>query len=332
MAVLTHLRSAAAVGGALLTSLTAVVAAGPAAAAPVARIVSVQSMGAQHLRITAFSPSMRRNIPLDVLVPRDRAKPAPTLYLLNGAAGGEGEGNWADKTDYMRFFADKHVNVVTPLKGKLSYYTDWLRDDPKLGRNKWETFLTRELPPVLDAKLGSTGANGAAGISMAGTSVLNLAVVRPGFYRVVASYSGCARTSDPVGQEYIKQVVEGRGGGNVVNMWGPLDGPDWIRHDPYVNAAKLRGISIYLSSMTGLPGQDEVVHSPADVDGELVDRVVLGGGIEAAMDLCSAQMAQRLRALHIPATVVVRPTGTHSWGYWQRELKASWPQIRRALS
>ncbi|MFT3900820.1 MAG: alpha/beta hydrolase family protein [Gordonia sp. (in: high G+C Gram-positive bacteria)] len=322
-------RVGAVLGGALVAGLAAGVA--PVSAAPAARIVSVQAKGPQREVITVFSPAMGMNIPLDVLRPKNRAKAAPTLYLLNGAAGGEGEGNWADKTDYAKFFSTKHVNVVTPLKGQLSYYTDWLRRDPKMGKPMWETFLTRELPPLIDAKLGTTGKNATAGISMAGTSVLNLAIVRRGLYRAVAAYSGCARTSDPLGQEYIKQVVEGRGGGKVTNMWGPLGGPDWIRHDPYINAAKLRGLSIYLSSMTGLPGQDEAIDNPKNLQGDFADRIVLGGPIEAAMNACTQQMDQKLRSLGIPATFVVRPAGTHSWGYWQRELKASWPQLSRAL-
>ncbi|GAA3026146.1 alpha/beta hydrolase family protein [Gordonia defluvii] len=331
MAQPTHRLSLGVVLMALLSGMLGIVAAGPAVAerSP-ARIVKVEATGPQRLLVSVYSPAMKRNIPLDVLVPKG-GRPAPTLYLLNGAAGGEGEGNWADKTSYASFFANKHVNVVTPLEGKLSYYTDWLRYDPKLGLNKWETFLTRELPPVLDARLHATGKNAVAGLSMSGTSALNLAVVRPHFYRAVASFSGCARTSDPIGQEYIRQVVEGRGGGNVTNMWGPLGGPDWVRHDPYVNAANLRGTSIYMSAMTGLPGQDEQLGPKQPLDGELVDRVIVGGGIEAAMDHCTQDMAKRLAQLRIPATIVIRPAGTHSWGYWEREMKYSWPQIRRAL-
>ena len=59
----------------------------------------------------------------------------------------------------MEFLADKNVNVVTPLEGKWSYYTDWVNPDPVLGNNKWRTFLTEELPPMIDAGLGTTGKN-----------------------------------------------------------------------------------------------------------------------------------------------------------------------------
>ncbi|MEZ5210073.1 alpha/beta hydrolase [Gordonia sp. (in: high G+C Gram-positive bacteria)] len=319
---------------AVLSLLMSTIVAAPVPAAPgEARLVNRSVVG--HIEEwSVYSAAMRRNIPLTVLRPADTARPAPVLYLLNGAGGGEDGANWGARTDYVTFFADKHVNVVTPQVGAFSYYTDWQRRDPRLGLQKWETFLNKELPPILGRELKSSGEYGVAGISMSGTSVLNLAIAAPRRYRAVASYSGCARTSDPLGQEYIRQVIAERGRANMENMWGPLNGPGWVAHDPFVNAAKLRGTTIYLSSNSGLPGRDESIAgiaTPEDAE-VLADRIVLGGGIEAAMNLCTRQMASRLASLGIPTTVVIRPEGTHSWGYWQRELHASWPTVASALS
>lgn len=77
------------------------------------------------------------------------------------------------RTDAPKFFADKHVNVVTPLSGAFSYYTDWERPDPGLaksgnnnGVNMWTTFLTEELPPVIDSTFGTTGENALAGLPL----------------------------------------------------------------------------------------------------------------------------------------------------------------------
>ena len=78
--------------------------------------------------------------------------------------------------DVESFFADKHVNVAIPFGGGGTFYSDWQRDDPKLGRVKWETFLTQELPPFMADRFGSDNVNNAvAGLSMSGTSALNLA-------------------------------------------------------------------------------------------------------------------------------------------------------------
>ncbi|MBM7367929.1 alpha/beta hydrolase [Gordonia hydrophobica] len=280
-----------------------------------------------------YSGAMGKTIALDVLRPQDSDDPAPILYLLNGAGGGEDSATWRAKTDYKRFFADKHVNVVTPVGGAFSYYTDWQRDDPVLGRNKWQTFLTEELPPILDAALGATGANAIAGISMSGTSVFNLAIAAPKLYRSVAAYSGCARTSDPLGQAYIRTVIGDRGRGDVTNMWGPLDGPGWKANDPYLHASALKGVKVYMTSGTGLPGRYDtldarLIHGDPAV---LMDQVVMGGVIEAAVRSCTIQMQQALKKADVDTTVIDRPVGTHSWEYWQKDLHTTWPMMAKDL-
>ncbi|GAC70106.1 putative mycolyltransferase [Gordonia soli NBRC 108243] len=292
----------------------------------------VAPKGKQILDLSVPSESMGRSIPIRVLLPADTSKPRPTLYLLNGAGGGEGTGTWFAQTDVVNFFADKNVNVVVPMSGAYSYYTDWQKPDPVLGRNKWTTFLTKELPPVIDKRLNTTKVNGIAGISMAGTSVLGLAESAPDLYRSVASYSGCAETSSPLGQLYIRLVVEGRGGANTTNMWGPYGGPGWRANDPIVQAGKLRGKSLYISSGTGQSGPYDKLDG-RDIGGDLnklVDRVLVGGGIEAATHQCTVNLQNRLRGLGIPATFEYSP-GTHTWEYWQDQLHRSWPQIARSL-
>ncbi|MFE3987197.1 alpha/beta hydrolase [Nocardia tengchongensis] len=255
--------------------------------------------------------------------------PAPTLYLLNGANGGV-EGSWYDETDVADFVRDKHVNVVIPIGGAGSYFTDWEFDDPVLGHPRWTTFLTRELPPIVDAALTGNGANAIAGISMAGTSVFQLALAAPGLYRAIASYSGCVRTSDPQGQAFVSAVVA-RYRGNALNMWGPFGASDWAAHDAYLHADRLRGTAIYLSTGTGLPGP---LDTPEGTHGDLPHlawQLLFGAPLEAVMNTCTRALRDRLAQLGVPATVDLRPTGTHSWGYWQEDLHRSWPMLEAAL-
>ncbi|MFD4183533.1 alpha/beta hydrolase [Rhodococcus sp. NPDC058514] len=326
----------------LLTA--ALMAVSPFAVAPATAAPAAQADGSATVEkiikrtdrqwgVYVYSPSMRRTIPLQVLRPADTSEPRPTLYLLNGAGGGEDGADWKNQTDIVDLFADKNVNVVIPAQGIYSYYTDWQREDPKLGRPEmWQTFLTKELPPVIDKTLGTNGVNSIGGLSMSAGSVLDLAIQAPGLYQGVASYSGCARTSDPLGQAYIRTVVEIMGGADATNMWGPYDGPAWRDHDPYLNAEKLRGLSIYLSTGNGLPGTHEDPNAPRRPKSPpLADQVAIGGAIEAATNLCTRQLADRLRELNIPATVDLRPSGTHSWGYWQEDLRKSLPQLTASL-
>lgn len=280
-----------------------------------------------------YSPSMNKQVLLKIIRPNDTSRPLPTLYLLNGAAGGEEEPfDWLAHTDVVDFVADKKVNVVIPIGGRESYYTDWLHDDPVLGRNKWTTFFTKELPPRIDSMLGTTGNNAIAGLSMAGTSVLALAESAPGLYKSVSSYSGCASTSDPIGQQYVKAVVETRGGGSTLNMWGPAGGPAWIANDAFINAPKLRGTPLYISSGNGVAGPHDNL-AGRNVGGDpskLAQQVIFAGAIEAGINQCTQNLRSRLDSLGIPATYNFR-VGTHSWDYWQDDLHASWPMISASL-
>ena len=194
---------------------------GTALAAPqkTSSITKVTDVDPQEVTLSVYSKSMDKKIDVSVLTPKNRKKAAPTLYLLQGANGGILNSGWAGQTKFKKYFTDRHVYVVSYVGGQYSYHTDWQKDDPHLGRNKWATFLTEELPPLIDKEFNTTGANAAAGISMAGTSVFSLVLKAPKLYRAIGAFSGCARTSDPLGQQYIKYVVEQRGKGNVTNMW-----------------------------------------------------------------------------------------------------------------
>nr|WP_237754928.1 alpha/beta hydrolase family protein [Nocardia nova] len=297
-------------------------------------VVSVEQIGDRQERVMVYSPAMDRPIPV-LVVRAAGTTPRPTLYLLNGSQGGPGESGWDAQTDVLNFLHDKDVNVVNPFGGSSSYYTDWIHDDPVLGRNKWQTFLNDELPPVIEKFLGADGNRSLAGVSMSGTSVLNLAIAKPGFWKGVASYSGCAQTSDPIGHEFVRLTVENWGGGrSVENMWGPADGPLWRANDPLVNADRLRGTAVYLSSGSGIPG------APHDTPGDrrvaegripLPVQITFGGPIEAAIHFCTTNLTQRLHELNIPVTVDDRPIGTHSWGYWEDDLHQSWPFLAASL-
>ncbi|MGO9927911.1 MAG: alpha/beta hydrolase-fold protein [Mycobacterium sp.] len=115
--------------------------------APGARITGIEPVNDRWVKISVYSPSMDKVIVNDVYKSPGNAS-APVLYLLNGIDGGVDNKGWFGLTNIPGFFANKNVNVVSPIGGQYSYYTDWVADDPALGRNKWQTYLTQELPPV----------------------------------------------------------------------------------------------------------------------------------------------------------------------------------------
>ncbi|MFD3592746.1 alpha/beta hydrolase [Nocardia sp. NPDC058640] len=330
----------------VLTRCVLVLTAGLACVAPVAnaspdvaQVISAAPGPGRAVELVVHSAAMGKAVTVAVLPAADRAAKAPVLYLLNGVDGGgarsgdwrEG-GNWLTRTDADPFFADKQVTVVMPIGGAGSYYADWRADDPVLGRQRWTTFLTRELPRLIDAEFHGSGANAVAGVSMAGTAAFQLALAAPQLYRAVGSYSGCVSTSGPQGHAIVNTVVSGQNG-DPVNMWGQPGDPLWAANDPFLHAERLRGLAIYVSSGNGLPGGLDTVNGPG-VHGDsmkLVDQLVIGGALDAVTALCTQQLATRFGELKIPATVDLRPDGTHSWGYWREDLRKSWPVFAQAL-
>ncbi|MAU80924.1 MAG: hypothetical protein CME34_03465 [Gordonia sp.] len=59
--------------------------------------------------------------------------------------------DWLRAGGAEEFFADKDVTVVLPTGAYGTFYTDWERRDPSVGKPTWEIFLTQELPPLIDA-------------------------------------------------------------------------------------------------------------------------------------------------------------------------------------
>ncbi|MFC4375910.1 alpha/beta hydrolase [Nocardia halotolerans] len=284
-----------------------------------------------HLKV--YSEAMKKDITIDVQRPVDESQPAPNFYMLNGLDAGEGTASWAAQTNALDFLADKQVNVIQPIGGRGSYYADWKREDPKLGLNKWKTFFTEELPPLLDETLNSTGLNALAGLSTSGTSVLQLAEAKPGLFKSVAAYSGCAQIADPLGKQAVKFSVETWAGGDTENMYGPDNDPAWAENDPVINAEKLRGTNLYISSGSGMPSNADVEYYLNGAPGPMgVVNLGLGVGIEAATNACSQNLKAKLDSLNIPATYQFTPMGTHYWPYWEQALHESWPLLAEGMA
>ncbi|NMD95442.1 esterase family protein [Rhodococcus sp. BL-253-APC-6A1W] len=293
--------------------------------APVASIERTAMLTEQRTDVEVFSPAMQRVVRVQVLHPVGDG-PRPTLYLLDGVSAGEEsefrESTWTQRTDIEEFVADKNVNVVLPIGGTASYYTDWRNPDPVLGVNKWETFLTQELPQLIDARFHGNGVNAVAGLSMGATGAMSLITRHPDLYRGVAALSGCFDTSRESSRDSVRGTVAYKGG-NPDNMWGPPGDPVWAEHDSYLLAERLRGKEIFLSTGNGLVG-------PYDFGSG--EEVLTGGTpLEIGTLACTVTFDRRLRQLDIPAQVVYRPWGTHSWAYWQDDIKTAWPTLKAAL-
>ncbi|MEV0248340.1 alpha/beta hydrolase family protein [Nocardia sp. NPDC050712] len=292
-------------------------------------LLRTEPVGPRRERLHIASAAMRREITVDVLRGSGEG-PRPVLYLLDGVDGDPTSG-WITKGGAAEFFADKPVDVVLTSGGTGSMYSDWVRHDAALGLNRWETFLTEELPPIVESLLRSDGKRAIAGVSMGAQAAMMLTQRHPGLYRAVAGMSGCYSTADPLGHAVTTITVASRGG-NVENLWGPPNSPEWAEHDSLLGAERLRGTAIYLSAATGAPTAADLVtiaNSPSIA--EALRTAGGGTALEAGARQCTERFAGRLHELEIPATVEYSPAGMHTWPDFEAQLPRAWQVLATAL-
>jgi diacylglycerol O-acyltransferase/trehalose O-mycolyltransferase len=284
-----------------------------------AQITGIEHVTDRWDKVSVFSPSMNKVVINDVF--KAPKSGSPTLYLLPGIDGGDNldpGGNWAPgtkswfgMTDVQGFFANKNVNVVSPLGGQFSWFTNWVND----GSKQYQTYMTQELPPLINAEYKANGRNAVGGLSSTGGTAVDYAIQAPGLYRAVGSYSGFLTTSDPQQAGQIALTLS-TGGANADNMWGPQGGPLWVAHDPSKNVAKLKGVAVYAAASGG--GQGDVDRLPpgtANFTGSFIEGIIADS---------TRQFADAAAAAGVPINYVVRPEGSHSWGLFESEMQESW--------
>ncbi|MFC3963885.1 alpha/beta hydrolase-fold protein [Nocardia jiangsuensis] len=325
-----RLLAAAAVAVAtLLPAATPVGSAQPAAAAGAAAVSKVVWLDDRRVSLWIDSPSMGAPTQVQLLLARDwNARPDatfPVLFMLDGLRATDSESGWTKDAGAESFYADKNVTVVLPVGGQSSFYADWVRPDN--GHNyQWETFLTRELPPILEQQWRATNARAIAGLSMGGTAAMFLTGRNPGFAKFAASYSGFLTTTTLGMPQAIQFAMRDAGGFDSNAMWGPPTDPGWQEHDPYLLADKLSGVSLYVSSGSGAVGPHDLVSTIPGISTNYA-----GTGLEILSRLTTQNFVDKLGRLNIPVQANYRASGTHSWPYWDFEMRQSWPQVAAAV-
>ncbi|MFE3542188.1 alpha/beta hydrolase-fold protein [Nocardia sp. NPDC059177] len=318
----------AAMTAALLAPAVTVPAQSPAQPG-VSAVQRVEWLTDRRVALWVYSAAMQTPIQVQMLLARDwHSRPDakfPMLLMLDGLRAQDDENGWTKDADAEGFYADKNVNVVLPVGGQASWYSDWLAPDN--GHTyKWETFLTEELPPILERDWRTTDVRGVQGLSMGGTAAMNLAGRNPGLMRYVASYSGLLTTTTLGMPQAITFANKDAGGFDAAAMWGPPGSPEWDAHDPYLLADKLEGVSMYVSSGSGLAGtHDQLSEMP------LLSENWAGTGLEILARLSTENFVAKLEKLAIPVQANYRPSGTHTWPYWDFEMRQSWTQAAAAL-
>ncbi len=279
-------------------------------------------------RWSIASPAMKRAVDVQVIRAPDAKVPAPLLLLLDGVDS-PSDSDWVTQGRAPEVFRDENVTVIMPTDATASMYSDWVADDPVLGRQMWETFLTAELLPLLDSHpdIRSNGRHGIGGLSMGASGALHLAAHHPDLFDGVFGISGCYSPLTPIGHQTTNLVVTSRGG-TLENLWGPFGSPEWHYHDTSADPEGLRNMAVYLSAATGALEGDELEQfldrsHPATSMGVLLERGTL---------TCTEELDRAMRERGMThQEVVYRDAGAHNWIHFHSELRPAWEAVRDAL-
>ena len=283
----------------------------------------------EHWLVT--SAVMQREIVLEVVPSRIKDEgPAPVLYLLDGVDSVEGNSGWKRAGKIAELMAGDNVHLVTPTGGPSTYWSNWIREDEIFGYNKWETFLTEELPGLVKAELDrrqtpSNGKNGIAGASMGAQAAMHLAATYPKLYQGVMAISGYYSTTDELGYQSIRGAVEGRGG-DTANMWGPRGSDRWKHHDTIADVSGLADSAVYFAT-GGLAVSEADRRNYGDDYFDMLQGLVLEKGVIEG----SKNFSRELDRHGIAHRVDYGREGFHGWQTFPDYIMPGWNYIKPAL-
>ncbi len=243
------------------------------------------------------------------------------LYLLHGGFGSYLD--WTTAGQAEQLTAGLPLIVVMPEGGKGGWYSNWDNGGAG-GPPAWETFHIDQLVPWVDANFRTIAARrgrAIAGLSMGGFGALSYAARHPGLFAAAASFSGAVDSNDP-GVRYLIDLSPVVDGGSPGAIYGSalLDNPLAESHNPYNLAANLGTMHVALYSGNGFAG-------PLDPPGTTGYDYQ-----EFAVHEMTVALDRQLTRLGIPHTFDDYGNGTHSWPYWNRDLKRELPAIMSVLA
>lgn len=260
-----------------------------------------------------YSPSLGRTVGVRVLLPGIPSEVSDVIYLFHG--GGDDFRSWTDLGAAEQITADSPYLVVMPDAGAASYSRHRF---PGTDLD-WPRFHTEELPAfVADRYFVNPERSGQilAGLSMGGYGAMKYAALHPDEYCAAAAFSS---PFDTLAAVPLFDIITLREGGPARSLFGDpkRDRAEWLANSPVALAPNLAATDLWFSAGSGEPDPDE--------EGASVDV------LEATVHHHGERFHSRLESLGIPHTWLPRPTGSHTWVTWQRELAAWLEDLPRRL-
>ena len=300
-------------------------AAGAAAAAKDIRVTDTEKLSPRLLDLTMESAALPGPVHTRILLPAGYAdhprRRYPMLFLLHGGFGAYSDWTTAGQAEALT--APYDLITVMPEDGNGGWYADWYNGGNG-GPPMWETYDIDQLIPWVDAHfrtIGDRGGRAVAGLSTGGFGAMSLAARNPDEFAFAASFSGAV---DIVGNAAVVGVIGAEAiadGGDFDDPFGnrETDAIIWRAHNPVDLAANLRHTELSIFYGNGGPG-------PLDPPGDDTDL------IEQQVGLMNETFRRRLDDLGVRYASDAYGPGTHSWGYWRRDLAETLPEMMDAFA
>jgi putative tributyrin esterase len=247
----------------------------------------------RHEAVRFESKLVGAALPYNVILPADYARAKerryPVVYLLHGL-GGSAE-DWVSTRTRLADYAAQYPFIVVVPEGKDGWYTDGL-----VPNEKFESYFVSELIPDVDRRfrtLASREGRAVAGLSMGGYGSMKFALKHPETFAFAASMSGALAVASWTPDQRIPEFVRP----SVLRVYGEAGSAVRRDNDIYRIAKELTPEQakalpfIYLDCGT----EDFLITNSRDFSALLIEK----------------RVAHEFREL----------PGTHSWPYWDRQVR-----------
>ncbi len=230
------------------------------------------------------SRALGKEQPYSIYIPeaRHEGERFPVLYVLHGKWGDYTD--WTERGNAQEAAENYRMILVFPDGGQFSWYLD----SPVMSDSQYETYLTEELIPYIDATyptIPRQEARGIMGLSMGGHGALLMAAHHPNLFASASSLSGILKLTTHHERDKVTERL---------GPW-PQNRARWEANSVWDQAAQFQtGRTRLLFDC----GRDDT-KTGAIWDGRMLH--------------------ERLVKLGVPHIWRIHP-GTHSWEYWQGHL------------
>jgi len=232
--------------------------------------------------ISVFSNKMKKELKAVVIVPENYSKKKhyPVVYVLHGFSGNYS--NWVNNVPEIKTLSTGHQLIIVCPDGG---YSSWYIDSPVDSVSQYESFITKDLLPYIDAHYATIPertARAITGLSMGGHGALYLAIRNPHLFAHAGSMSGVIDLKTTTQKKELAKKI-----GSLEDYPG-----EWKRRSVINMVDKLKN---------------------KDLD------LIIDCGVSDFFSVSNANLHRKLLSLKIDHDYIERP-GEHNWAYWGNSI------------